>query len=64
VDEAIAERFRSENARLRKRIKELEAKLEAKEKETIPPSDTIFVTNYPIVDEYCDGGKPIAGGGL
>jgi len=45
ADEAMLERFRLENDKLRRENEELKAKLKAKETETSPPSDTIFVTN-------------------
>ena len=58
ADEATLERFRLENDRLRRENEELKAKLKAKESETSPLSDTIFVTN----DEGLH--KPMASGGL
>ncbi len=51
MDEALLERFRTENERLRREIAELKAKLEAKENNTKPPGDTIFVTNNDFSEE-------------
>ena len=58
ADEAMLERFRLENDKLRRENEQLKAKLKAKESETSPPSDTIFVTNDNLDP------KPMAGGGL
>ena len=45
MDEAMLERFRLENDKLRRENEELKAKIEAMKTELPPTSDSLFVTN-------------------